>query len=157
MPIPLLDPHGLLPLGVHDCTVDEIGERFGGSNDGPRRDLFNGFLRWRGLLLRRNLPVEIFVDGSFTTSKDYPGDVDVALRLPAPTRELARALREADDLLNPAKTKPTYSVDVHVFSDGVDEPASGNLVRFYSMMRPEDARRHGVPGNHVRGILRVRL
>ena len=37
MPIPELNTHGLLPPGVHDCTVEEITERFGAFQGGEQR------------------------------------------------------------------------------------------------------------------------
>lgn len=155
MPIPPLDPFGLLPVGVYDCTVDEISERFGGASDSHRRDLFNGFYRWRSLLVRRNLPFELHVDGSFTTSADQPKDVDVAIRLPPSTRALRKAIAQARDLLDPDLTKPQFYVDPWYFFETEDGPDPVDYVRLFCGMRPEDAQEHGVPADHIRGILRV--
>lgn len=156
MPIPPLDQHGLLPIGVHLCTVDEIARAFGGATDGHRRDLFNGFVEWRGLIVRKNLPFELHVDGSFTTNKARPSDVDVALRLPLPqpTRENLRTLASLDELLNPEIAKTRYHVDPHVFHMPLADDET-DMVRFFCTMKPEAARRHRVPPTHIRGILRV--
>src|SRR5438105_4983151 len=83
MPIPPLDEHGLLPTGIHDCTLDELRVRFGSFQDSDRRpQLFQklqtlvaeartaGFLR--GLL----------IDGSFVTAKSNPNDIDLVIILP---------------------------------------------------------------------------
>ena len=37
MPIPALDPRGLLPEGIHDCTLDEIKAAFGAFQSTDRR------------------------------------------------------------------------------------------------------------------------
>ncbi len=37
MAIPSLDSEGFLPVGVHDCTLDEIGARFGTFQRSDRR------------------------------------------------------------------------------------------------------------------------
>jgi hypothetical protein len=81
LPIPELDPDtGLLPPGDHKASLDEIESRFGFESL-RRRQIFQG-LR---LVIRHlsELGVrEFYVNGSFTTSKDRPKDVDVIYRVP---------------------------------------------------------------------------
>lgn len=75
MPIPEFDDNGNLPPGRHPATLEEVRSRFGGGSM-RRRELFRALesvvsrLRSRGVLT-------ILVDGSFTTDKYRPGDVDV--------------------------------------------------------------------------------
>lgn len=72
--IPILNPD-YLPKGIHDCTLDEIAEVFG---QGDRRRDLAGKLREFILELRRvGVSGWILVDGSFVSSKDWPGDIDV--------------------------------------------------------------------------------
>jgi len=80
MPIPALDDRGFLPLGIHDCTLDEIKGTFGRFHHSDRRpqlfaklQLFVGEARAAGLVRR------ILVDGSFVTSKPEPNDIDLIL------------------------------------------------------------------------------
>lgn len=84
MPIPPLDDAtGYLPAGDHRGTWDELVERFGGTYG--RRQILQGLrfvldqLRSRGVTL-------VWIDGSFTTDKPRPRDVDVIyVPLPNPT------------------------------------------------------------------------
>lgn len=82
MPLPEFEPAtGYLPGGqVHAATIDEIRERFGGTY--RRRELLANFEDVVRLL--RELGVtEIMIGGSFVTSKQRPGDIDVIYVPPA--------------------------------------------------------------------------
>lgn len=51
MPIPSTDSNGLLPTGIHDCTIEEIGVAFGQFHASNRRvRLFKGLQEYVGLL-----------------------------------------------------------------------------------------------------------
>jgi hypothetical protein len=73
--IPDFDDSGNLPPGVHGATWDEIVQRFGWTT--RRRELLDGF---RAALepLREAGCRRVFVNGSFVTDKEEPGDIDVA-------------------------------------------------------------------------------
>lgn len=74
MPIPNLEENGELPVGIHIATVEEVEDRFGKPND-RRKLLMNGLKS----ALEKFEKVEVkkvFVDGSFTTDKDEPNDID---------------------------------------------------------------------------------
>lgn len=66
-------PFLVLPPGVHWASLDEIRERFATS---PRREwLFEGLVQAVEAL--RNAGCRrLFVDGSFATAKENPGDYD---------------------------------------------------------------------------------
>ena len=76
MSIPILDEHGLLPMGTHDCTLDEIEASF--CWNAHRIELFSklkGFLKqhWHPL----NIHAAMWVNGSFTRKKEKPEDIDL--------------------------------------------------------------------------------
>src|ERR1700676_3010297 len=74
MPIPELDPAtGNLPVGVHDASWQELVAAFG-SND-TRQRLLDG-LRRALLALKAAGCQRAYVDGSFVTAKETPGDFD---------------------------------------------------------------------------------
>ena len=73
--IPTFDDNGNLPPSVHFATWDEILERFGWTS--RRRELLAG-LKAALEKLREAGCRRIFVNGSFVTDKDEPGDIDVA-------------------------------------------------------------------------------
>ena len=72
--LPAWDSDGLLPPGVHEATWEEIVARFGSSEH--RKDLLAGL---RDALddLRSVGCVLVFLDGSFVTNKEVPGDYDL--------------------------------------------------------------------------------
>ena len=66
-------PHGLLPPGIHLSSLDEIQARFA-TND-RRRELFEGFCS-AVVNLRAAGCISIYLNGSFVTDKELPGDFD---------------------------------------------------------------------------------
>lgn len=82
MPIPELNEHGLLPEGLHECTLDEVVARFGQFTVSDRRVHLVSRLRdYFGELGSTNLAAFVVVDGSFVTGKEEPGDVDLLVAL----------------------------------------------------------------------------
>ncbi len=75
MVLPDFDDVGNLPSGVHGATWDEILQRFGWTSH--RRDLLAG-LKVALEPLREAGCRRVFVNGSFVTDKDEPGDIDGA-------------------------------------------------------------------------------
>ena len=64
---------GVLPPGIHDATMEEIERRF--TTNDVRRYLFEGFSRGVRDLCRARCKI-MFLDGSFVTEKERPGDFD---------------------------------------------------------------------------------
>ncbi len=80
MPIPALQENGLLPEGIHDCTIEEISERFGRFQTSDMRPRLNsGLVKYLEELKEANIGKYLIVDGSFITCKDEPNDIDVLL------------------------------------------------------------------------------
>jgi uncharacterized protein DUF6932 len=65
----------VLPAGIYEATFEEIVARFTWNR--YRRGLIAGLKDGLELLKAAKCP-RAFVDGSFVTSKDHPGDFDVA-------------------------------------------------------------------------------
>ncbi len=72
-------PYRVLPVGVHECAEPEFAERFVGDYPASqsRRLIWQGFARLRREAVEQNIAGHQWVAGSFTTSKENPGDVDV--------------------------------------------------------------------------------
>ncbi len=82
MAIPPLNQQGWLPVGVHDCDVVEIEALFGKFTRTDRRIALTRKLREYVTLVREAAVGRyLYVDGSYVTDKDEPGDVDVLLVL----------------------------------------------------------------------------
>ncbi len=82
MPIPTLNEHGLLPPGIHPCTLEELEGRFDGGGFGSHR--YELILRLRNFLTevrKVTFVAWVAIDGSFVTAKEEPGDIDIVLVL----------------------------------------------------------------------------
>lgn len=76
--IPNFQPNGTLPLGIHWSTIEEIRDKLCFSK--KRFFLFSGLER--AILSLKNAGCQtIYLDGSFSTSKENPGDIDVCWEL----------------------------------------------------------------------------
>ncbi len=73
--IPEFTSEGLLPPGEHPATWNEIRTRFGWN---PRRKALLGGLEAALIPLSAVGCSRLFLDGSFVTKKDQPGDYDAA-------------------------------------------------------------------------------
>lgn len=73
MTIPPFIESGNLPEGIHEATWDEIVDRYGITD--RRRDLLEG-LHTALDSLRDAGCSRAYIDGSFVTAKDEPGDFD---------------------------------------------------------------------------------
>ena len=71
--LPAFNRNGYLPPGIHEATWEEFEGRFGYNN--RRRRLLNGLEA-----AIRNLSaagcLTVYIDGSFVTEKELPGDYD---------------------------------------------------------------------------------
>lgn len=73
--LPDFTSDGLLPPGEHPAAWDEISQRFGWN---PHRQSLLAGLSAALIPLRSAGCSRLFLDGSFVTSKDLPGDYDAA-------------------------------------------------------------------------------
>jgi hypothetical protein len=149
MPIPPFDASGFLPAGIHECTALEIEATFC-TND-TRKAIwagFNGFLSW---IQNQPQPSAILVDGSFTTDKAIPSDVDVVIEV--------STLNLADQntwikfwSVSHKWAKNQFSTDFYpVVTNGSDFSA------YFQYVKIEDALDKGLPLGGRKGILRVTL
>jgi hypothetical protein len=66
-------PWAVLPPGIYDATLAEIGARF--ATTPHRQWLFDGFINVVGALQLAGCRT-VYIDGSFTTGKPHPSDFD---------------------------------------------------------------------------------
>ena len=71
--IPVLNANGNLPSGIHVATWNELVRRFGTT---PHRQMLLAGLRGALLSLKDSGCRRVYVDGSFVTAKEPPGDYD---------------------------------------------------------------------------------
>jgi len=67
---------------VHECTIEEIRERFGVFRGSDRRpDLFRDLASYLRELQTADIAKHLIINGSFVTATETPNDVDVLLVL----------------------------------------------------------------------------
>lgn len=147
MPIPNLDMHGLLPHGVHRCSLGEIGARFTWNQH--RALLFSRFINFLSNELRPKFPDPFFFDGSFVTDKETPEDTDVVLDLcNAPD---ARKWQGFEYMRNhQSRIMTDYSV--HFW---VNLPGNNDFSSFFQYVGVKTAYMKGLQPSHKKGILRI--
>jgi len=148
MPIPPLDENGLLPAGVHDCTVDELESRFGlftGSGQRPR--LMARLTEFLAEARQSSIVRAVLVDGSFVTAKAEPGDVDLVLVLRASFDRTADLLPREYSLVSRKRVRSRFGFDTVAVLENSAE--CDRAVAFFQQVR-------GCP--HLqKGILRLLL
>ncbi len=147
MSIPALDGEGVLPIGVHDCTIDQVRSAFRGF--GRRGRLFDQLEEYITDICRSGKVRSVVVDGSFVTDKAEPHDVDIVVVLD-PDVEWP-----SSDSLPPYYTtrlerlfvnrKYQDQIDLHVAHEGSEEEA--DWLDYFSEVKGKDGQ--------LKGILRV--
>jgi hypothetical protein len=148
MAIPAWNEYGILPEGVHDCQIEEMGERLGFS---PHRlhlvAGLNNALGWMAGLP----PIQsLIVDGSFVTDKDAPRDIDVVAIISNLSeqhqREWISAWMPEKDRL-----KRELAIDLYPTVHGQGNDFSA----FFQYLRPQEALDRGAPLGVKKGVLRI--
>ncbi len=148
MAIPLLDEHGFLPGGVHDCTLNELKARFGSFQISDRRpQLFARLEAFLSEAKASRLVVSVVVDGSFVTAKPDPNDIDLILVV-ASNHSFAADLSPLEySVLSKRRVHRRHGFDLLVAHADSDEYR--RYVWFFQQIR-------FAPG-HTKGILRLKL
>ncbi len=77
--LPDFDENGNLPPGIYRCTIEEVAARFGSGS--PERETEIAELRRCVQWAKDAGIIRLIVDGSFTTAKAEPNDVDLVILL----------------------------------------------------------------------------
>lgn len=148
MAIPQFTECGILPAGVHDCTLVEA-EAFLAVNE-PRAAIWTGlegFLRWTEPL---PAPSCFLIDGSYVTDKVSPNDVDVVVDLTGCSIVDIQAWTERW-ASHHDYAKVTFSVDFYPAVAGMGNDFSA----FFQYVRIDEALRRGMAPDVRKGILRL--
>jgi hypothetical protein len=146
VPIPDLDAEGLLPEGLHDCTLDEVEARFGQFTRSDRRvDLVRHLRTYCTELKGVDVAGFLVLDGSFVTAKEEPGDIDILLALRSDA-DLAQDFRPFEyNALSKRRVKARHPFDLLVAPEATE--AYEKHLAFFSQVK-------GRPGLR-KGLLRV--
>lgn len=143
MPIPPFTPAGLLPEGIHDCTLDELRDRFGQFQRTDRRprlfERLEAFVREAG---RTGFVATIIVDGSFVTATDAPNDVDVIVVLRA-KHDMQASLRPFEyNVVSRGQIRRMHRIDALISQEGRKE--LDEQIEFFSGLRSDVNKRKGM-------------
>ena len=148
MPIPALNEEGLLPAGLHECTLEELRVLFGRfqGND-VRGRLFAQLAGLMGELMRCELVAAVVVDGSFVTAKPAPNDIDLLFAL-KPGHDWTADLGAFDyRLVSRQALRRRFGFDVLVAVEG--SAAYEDYIQFFTRVRSQPGAR--------KGLLRIKL
>jgi hypothetical protein len=150
-----LNADGLLPAGIHVLTVEEVEELFvhGCGDEVARSKIFR---RWvlHTNVLRSVVPISHqWIDGSFVTDKQVPGDIDVVSFVSGSDYDaLTSGPRDfMKELVSGGETRKTWGVDsymVATYAPGSPlSGASGRLTSYWQGMwesvRDDSSKRKG--------------
>jgi hypothetical protein len=148
---------GVLPEGVHDCTADEVVATFGRFQTSDRRmTLAAKLVAYLQDARRSALVSSVIIDGSFTTAKDEPEDIDLVVALKS---DIAWDTFDWDSLrpfeynaISKWAIKQTFRFDALIYPEG--SPQYHEAVEFFMKVNPD---KHAAMTSRTRkGVLRVR-
>jgi hypothetical protein len=148
MPIPDFTSEGILPEGIHECSLGEIAERFGQfQRTDARCRLFERLETFVREAMASGLVAAIIVDGSFVTAKDAPNDIDLILILRA-GHDFNAPLRPLEyNIVSRRRVSRTFGFDMLVAETGQSE-VEENIAFFCQVRERRDLRK---------GLLRLNL
>lgn len=143
MPIPNLNPDGLLPGGIHDCSLEEAQDRFGRFQISDRRvRLWAKFSEFIREAKAGALAQAVLLDGSFVTAKPDPNDIDLVVVLPETHVFSADLPLLQYNALDQKRVRRRFQCDIIVVKN-----ASENLewaIAFFAQVRQQPGLKKGL-------------
>lgn len=145
---------GVLPVGIHRCTLQEIEETFGKFNRTDRRpQLTESLKRYIDDARNSGIVSAVIVDGSYITRKPEPSDIDLILALRT-NINLGQELRPVEyNIQSKRRVRRNYGFDVLPAVDG--SVAYDSYVRDFSRVRLDDPEQ--TTKQRYKGLLRIEL
>ena len=118
----LLNEKGVLPQGIHDCSIEEVAARFGGFQQSDRRpQLWAQVMEFLDEVRESRLAVSVLINGSFATGNPSPNDIDLILVVPS-SHDFARDLSPAQyNVLSAQRVKRRHRLDLLVAMEDSDQ------------------------------------
>ena len=146
--IPAFDTRGLLPAGVHDCTLQQFQGAFAIN---PRREqLFASLIRCLQLMRDHGLDGALLLDGSYATDKEQPRDMEVTLDVRQQSPDIqGRALLFH---VKHHSTLDKMGIDWYPTIEGV---GSNDFTLFFQYVGEKTAAAKRCDPKDLKGILRI--
>jgi hypothetical protein len=149
MPIPAFDRFGLLPDGIHECTIKEVEVDLAWTDE--RRRLTAQLREFISVELtpRFTLMPPLVLDGSYVSRKANPSNINLVMEL----SDLPDTDQWEGQMLfqRRAELLGCYRVDVMPSLKGLQQ----DFVALLQTLRPETAFEKGLHHKHRKGVLRL--
>jgi hypothetical protein len=152
-----LDERMLLPDGVHDATLDQVGELFGTFQKSDRRmALFAKLAEYVRCLRTANISGSLIVDGSFVMGGvDEPGDIDVVLVLPTTWVLTADLAPFQYNLVSKRDVKRRFPFDVFTVVEG--SATETKWTSFFQKVNVKWYEPCNLPLGSTKGLVRIAI
>ena len=148
MPIPAFEPSGLLPAGMHECTLDEVKARFGSFQGSERRpELFARLSSFIDEAISSEIVQSVIINGSFATAESKPNDIDLVV-IVCRDHDFSADLRPvAYNVVSRKRVQKRFGFDIVAAREGT--PELREAIGFFQRVRRAPTLR--------KGVLRIRL
>ena len=145
---------GVLPPGIHDCTMEELQQAFGQFRRSDRRpQLTEKLRRFVEDAQQAGIAAAVIIDGSYVTAKAEPNDIDLLLALRSDF-DLKEELRPLEyNLQSKRMVRKLYGFDVLPAVEGSETYL--RLLDFFSHVRPNDPEQQ--TSQLYKGLVRITL
>ncbi|MCI0376834.1 MAG: hypothetical protein L0215_04460 [Gemmataceae bacterium] len=152
-----LDDRKLLPDGVHESSLKEVEEFFGGFQKSDRRlKLFKKLRDYLAAVKKAGCGTSVIINGSFVMGcVDEPDDIDVILVLPADWDGDADLKPYQYNLVSKRRVKKSYGFDM--VSVQPDSDQEKEWISFFCQVNVKWCTAFGWPDKLTKGIVRVAL
>jgi hypothetical protein len=151
--------HGILPPGIHEMNMEEIGRLFGNvPKPQYRLRLFETFQKYVERLQTLHIGIALLVDGSFVMPCiEKPADIDVALVMPKEWRNpVAKIPPEQYNVLSPVRVEEEFT-GLHLFVVAENSPQYHGWVHWFSKIKGDWRIMFDIPHNVSKGLIKVTL
>lgn len=151
--IPELD-EGMLPEGLHSCTIDEVERAFGRFNRTDKRPRLTEKLKeYVSDVRRTGIASAVIVDGSYITKKPEPNDIDLILVL-SPDLDLTKDPNPYEERIQSSRmVRRLYGFDVLTAVDSSE--TYREYINSFAKIRKDDPEQE--TSRSLKGLLRVEL
>jgi len=145
---------GVLPAGLHLCTLEEVKAVFGQFCRSDRRPkLTERLTRYMQDARNSGVVSAVVIDGSYVTAKEEPGDIDLIVAL-RPDFDLTAEMRPLEyNIQSKARVSKLYGFDMLPAVDGSE--TYQRFLDFFSRVKLNDL---SLPTSQKgKGVLRIEL
>ena len=145
---------GVLPVGTHTCTIEEVADFFGRFSGSDRRShLTEKLIQYVAAARNSGIATAVIVDGSYITKKPEPNDIDLILLVRADF-DLSAEMRPTEyNVQSKRAVRRRYGFDVLPAVEGSE--SYEEYLGLFSQIRPDDPEQ--ATTRAAKGLLRIEL